>query len=121
MSTNAPAEKIEGTDEAWENRQLGADLESAVVSAVDPKSILDALGLKPISIRLEQDLIDDFKAIAHINGMPYQTLMREVLRRFAEGEKKRIAIECDNQKIARERAAEMEARAPRKQKVKKAA
>ena len=121
MSTNAIAEKIEGTDEAWETRQLGANLESAAVSTVDPQSILEALGLKPISIRLEQELIDDFKAIAHINGMPYQTLMREVLRRFAEGEKKRIAIECDNQKIAQERASEIVSKTQRKQKARKVA
>lgn len=121
MSTNITSDKIEGTDDAWETRQLGADMESAVVSAVDPKGILDALGLKPISIRLEQDLIDDFKAIAHINAMPYQTLMREVLRRFAEGEKKRIAIEYANQKTAQERTVETGVKASQRARARKVA
>ncbi|WP_146097300.1 hypothetical protein [Rhodoferax sp. TS-BS-61-7] len=52
----------------------------------------DALGLKLISIRLPGSLIEDFKNIATINGgMGYQTLMRQVLQRFAASELKMIA------------------------------
>lgn len=86
------AEKIEGTDEAWDSRLLGADEASVVVvdESIQP-SIDEAVGLKLISIRLEESLIDDFKAIAKLNkNMGYQTLMRQVLRRFAEGEKRMI-------------------------------
>ena len=43
MSTNAIAEKIEGTDEAWETRQLGANLEYTILSKIEPKSALDSL------------------------------------------------------------------------------
>lgn len=82
-------EKIYGSEEAWDTGALGLDENYA---AVDPdhdatEALVDkALGLKPISIRLETSLIDDFKMLAEIEGIGYQTLMRTVLRRFAEGE-----------------------------------
>ena len=82
---------IAGTEEAWESRQLGADdANAAVASDVDEDAIDEALGLRMISIRLESSLIDDFKAIAVLNGIGYQTLMRQALKRFADGEKKMI-------------------------------
>jgi len=82
-------EKIRSTDEAWDNGLLGRD--EAYV-AVDPdyattEALVDkSLGLKMISIRLEESLIDDFKMLGEIEGIGYQTLMRTVLRRFAEAE-----------------------------------
>lgn len=94
-------EKIESTSDAWENRLLGADEAFvSVVENVNQAAIDESLGLKMISIRLEQSLIEDFKAIATINNMGYQTLMRQALRRFAEGEKKLIAIDMNNRRIA---------------------
>lgn len=94
-------DKIESTNEAWEDRLLGADEAFvAVAENVDASAIDEALGLKMISIRLEQSLIDDFKAIATINNMGYQTLMRQALKRFAESEKKLIAIEMANRRAA---------------------
>lgn len=94
-------DKIESTNEAWENRLLGADEAFvAVAENVNESAIDEALGLKMISIRLEQSLIEDFKAIATINNMGYQTLMRQALKRFAESEKKLIAIDMDNRRRA---------------------
>lgn len=87
--------KIPGTEEAWESGRLGADEKhvsqlSAEELAREAELIDDSLGLQPISIRLEKSLIDDFKSIATINGLAYQTLMRQALKRFADCEKKRI-------------------------------
>jgi hypothetical protein len=85
-------QKIRGTPEAWDERLLGADEQYVAVADAD-SSIDDALGLKLISIRLPGSLIEDFKNIATINGggMGYQTLMRQVLKRFAASELKMIA------------------------------
>ncbi|MEO5574294.1 MAG: hypothetical protein ABIR48_07420 [Gammaproteobacteria bacterium] len=44
----------------------------------------------PISIRLEKSLIEEFKLIAKAHGLGYQPLMRQCLRRFADGEIKRL-------------------------------
>ena len=83
--------KIPGTDDAWEKRELGADANFvAVATDVDMDAIDAALELQPISIRLQKSLIDDFKMIAQLNGVGYQPLMRQVLTRFADSEKKRI-------------------------------
>lgn len=87
--------KILGSDDAWENGELG-NSEANTVPLSDAKqremdvAINDSLGLCPISIRLERSLIEDFKNIATINKLGYQTLMRQALKRFAECEKKRL-------------------------------
>lgn len=84
--------KIPDTEEAWENGQLGRDEAHVVVDTGDDLRDLDErLGLKAISIRLEKSLIDDFKKLAYLNnGMGYQTLMRQALKRFAECEMKQL-------------------------------
>lgn len=82
--------KIPDTDEAWETRQLGVDEAYVTVAEPNDAAIDAALELQPISIRLHKSLIEDFKIIAGMNGMGYQTLMRQVLNRFADCEKKKI-------------------------------
>jgi hypothetical protein len=42
---------------------------------------------------LQKSLIEDFKAIASLNGIGYQPLMRQILKRFVDCEKKRIIKE----------------------------
>ena len=44
--------------------------------------------MQMISIWLPKDLIDDLKNISKAQKMGYQALMREVLKRFVEAEKK---------------------------------
>jgi predicted DNA binding CopG/RHH family protein len=83
-------QRIEDTAEAWESRELGADEAFVEVVELDDKAVDDALELVPISIRLQRPLIEDFKMIARINGLGYQPLMRQVLSRFAEAEKRRL-------------------------------
>jgi predicted DNA binding CopG/RHH family protein len=88
------AKKILGTEEAWENGELGNNLESARVAPPElKKSVEDALAMQMISIRLPKSVIDDFKLIAEFEGIGYQPLMREALMRFAECEAKRIMRE----------------------------
>lgn len=83
--------KIPATDEAWEDGQLGRDAEFAVEADGDIEAAIDeALDLKLISIRLQKSLIDDFKYIASVNNIGYQTLMRQILQRFSDSEKKKI-------------------------------
>lgn len=93
--------KISDSDEAWDTGQLGRLAEHARPAAADMEKTIDAsLGLQLISIRLQKSLIEDFKAIASLNEIGYQPLMRQILRRFVDGEKRRIA---------RERAADRQA------------
>lgn len=86
--------KIVGTPEAWEDGSLGQEEEFVRVSKnVDDAALNEAVGLQPISIRLQKSLIEDFKMIAGINGIGYQPLIRQVLKRFADSEKRRILRE----------------------------
>jgi len=81
---------IEGTAEAWEDGALGLD--ERFMSGTDRVSsdlIDEAMELQMISIRLEKSLIADFKALAQLEGLGYQPLMRQALTRFAEGEMRR--------------------------------
>lgn len=85
-------DKFETSSEDWENRKYGDSLEHAeAVTFEEVNSTLEsALNLKPISIRLEKGLIEDLKLIANANGVGYQPLIRDVLNRFVECEKKQI-------------------------------
>lgn len=75
---------IEGTNEAWDNRTLGASLEHAQVAPAHLQAEVDAaLGLQAISIRLPKQLIDAYKLIAAHHGVGYQPLMRDILQRYA--------------------------------------
>jgi len=80
---------------------VGCD-ESTVkhVSLQTEKSIDDSLGLQPISIRLQKDLIDNLRGLAQLNGLGYQPLIRQILTRWVDSELKHIL----NQKIAAERS-----------------
>lgn len=100
-------EKINGTDEAWESGALGADEAHAKPVGTEKQKATEAaidaaLGLKMISIRLENSLIDDFKALGEIYNIGYQTLMRQALKRFAE---------CEMKKVVRDAAADARAKA----------
>jgi len=86
--------KIQGTDEAWEDGKLGRDEKYVAKSSLAKEAVDEALGLKSISLRLPISLINDFKLIANLNGLGYQTLMRQILKRFADAEIKQIVREC---------------------------
>ena len=96
------AKQIESTPEAWEEGRLGRDASHAKVSSADiEQQVDDGLGLQLISIRLQKELIEDYKKIAEFHGIGYQPLMRDALKRFAEAEYKRIAIEYTKLKLSR--------------------
>lgn len=75
--------KIATTDEAWDNRELGASAAHAAVASPEHLAALnDALGMQAISIRLPKEMIEAYKLIAAHHGVGYQPLMRDILQRF---------------------------------------
>jgi len=95
-------QKIASTPEAWEDGQLGRDEAHAQVAPKEMEQQIDeGLGLQMISIRLQKELIEDYKKIAEFHGVGYQPLMRDALKRFAEAEFKKIAIEYANLKASK--------------------
>ncbi|MBW8371492.1 MAG: hypothetical protein K0M66_11065 [Thiobacillus sp.] len=83
---------IASTDEAWDERILGADEAFVKVSEVDIDQEIDAAaGTQLISIRMQKTMIEDLKTISALNGgMGYQTLMKQILQRFIDGEKRQF-------------------------------
>lgn len=68
--------------ELWESRQLGASASHAkTASAEDDKALDDDLGLAPISLRLQKELVAKLKTLAKQEGLGYQTYIRQVLTR----------------------------------------
>ncbi|MEH6578596.1 MAG: hypothetical protein V7731_16160 [Amphritea sp.] len=88
------SKKIEGATEAWESGELGRSEEHAIASDIDMAALDEALELKAISIRMQKPLIEDLKMIAKIRGLGYQPLIKQVLRRFVEAEKKCLLIKA---------------------------
>ena len=81
-------------DDQWDNRELGTDEDSVKVvepDAARQRAVDESVGLQMISIRLPKALIDNFKFLGDVHGLKYQTLMRQILARFAESEMKRLA------------------------------
>jgi uncharacterized protein (DUF4415 family) len=64
------------------------------------KAVDDVLGLQPISIRLQKDLLENLKSLALLNGLGYQPLIRQILTRWVDCELKSML----NDKVARERS-----------------
>jgi uncharacterized protein (DUF4415 family) len=94
---NMEARKIESTPEAWEEGRLGRDAVHAKAAPEEVQALVDeSLGLQMVSIRLQKDLIEDYKKIADFRGVGYQPLMREALKRFVDAEFKKMALEYAN-------------------------
>jgi hypothetical protein len=98
--SNVPHGKIADTADAWEvDGQLGNEEQHTARATDDISAAVDAaLGLQPISIRLQRGLLDNLKALAQLNGIGYQPLIRQVLTRFVDCELKALL----NDKVARE-------------------
>jgi hypothetical protein len=94
----------ESADDWGPAGKLGNDPEH-VVHVQESKNVDEVLGLHPISIRLPKELVRDLKAIAQINGMGYQPLIRTVCQRFVDFEKRAI---LRDQAIRRMKEAERE-------------
>ena len=93
-------QKIDSTPETWESGVLGSDERFAKLATDVKEDLVDeALGLQMISIRLQKSLIEDLKTIAKMHGLGYQPLIRQILKRFAD---------CEKKQLLREMAAQME-------------
>lgn len=98
--------KIESTPEAWESGDLGLDDNYVAKANTDELSLNEALELQMISIRLQKSLIDDLKIFAQLEGLGYQPLIKRILIRWIEGEKRTIANKCIAEVIKEQKAEE---------------
>lgn len=83
---------IPGTVENWEGGVLGNSLDFAKKSSLTIDDVQDAIGLKLISIRMPEQMIEDLKLLAKSDGIgSYQTLIKQILARFIDCELKNRA------------------------------
>ena len=101
---NAKAKIVE-PDDAWDEREVGADEQFVEVAPDITKELDAALDLHPISIRLQKSLVDNLKALAHLHGLGYQPLIRQVLTRWVDSEVKQMIATKVNVKTAEAKAA----------------
>ncbi|WGE42797.1 hypothetical protein NYR77_03600 [Actinobacillus equuli subsp. haemolyticus] len=88
--------------EKWENRELGQDEKFVQRSThTTPEMLDELLALQPISIRLSKGLIQDLKDIAQLHGLGYQPLIKQILTRFVESEKRMLANEKIQEDLAK--------------------
>ncbi len=91
--------------DAWESGVLGRDEKFVKkATAAQTEALQNALGLQMISIRLQNQLIDDLKFIATAHGIGYQPLIRDVLSRFVGSEKQQIISDAIKRKKQEESA-----------------
>lgn len=94
-------ETIPASDEAWDGRLLGADENFVKAVGADiAEKIDEAVGSQLISIRMQKSTIEDLKLIASLNRIGYQTLMKQVMQRFVECEKKQILRDLISEKLS---------------------
>lgn len=74
--------------ELWETDKLGCSKKTAKVSSFTVADLQKSIQLQAISLRIPKDLLEDLKIIAKYHGIGYQPLMKQILKRFVDGEKK---------------------------------
>ncbi len=99
------ADRFDADNELWENKQLGASAKHAKpISREEDKNLDDSMGLQLLTIRLQKELIEQFKELAKIEGIGYQPLMRQVLTRYArENEQRLRAVGAKREKNQRQK------------------
>ncbi|MGY5797065.1 hypothetical protein [Rheinheimera faecalis] len=81
----------ESLDEKWDVGTYGASAESVEIAEVSPEleaQFDKASAMTLISIRLQDDLINELKEIASIYKIGYQPMIRQLLHRFVVAERK---------------------------------
>lgn len=94
-------ERLTADHERWDNRELGASEEHMrVLSEEEERDIDDGLGLQHISLRLNKSLIEQLKALAKLEGIGYQPLIRQVLTRYSKENEHKLDILLSASEVA---------------------
>ena len=83
--------KLNEQSDAWDREEMEGKGNPGPVKFAPPEleaEIDDALGLQPITLRLQRDLVTKLKQIAKENGLGYQPFVRQVLTKFVADHKR---------------------------------
>ncbi len=91
VKVSKKAERFDAGNELWESKKLGASAQHAKPnSKQEDKNLDDSMGLQLLTIRVQKELIEQFKNLAKLEGIGYQPLMRQVLTRYARENEQRL-------------------------------
>jgi predicted DNA binding CopG/RHH family protein len=80
---NIDVKQFDADTELWESRKLGASAKHAKRSSKEhDKALDDAFGLRLCTFRIQKGLIEQLKRLAKLEGMGYQTFMRQILTHY---------------------------------------
>ncbi len=66
--------------EQWESGDMGKNAQFVRKATREEETAIDnALGLAPISIRLQKQIVEELKALAALQGLGYQPYIRQLL------------------------------------------
>ncbi len=86
--TKEEEERLNRESDAWDKGEIGDD---PAFAARAPKELEDeidaAMGLQPITLRLQKALIAELKGLAKENGLGYQPFVRMVLTQYVKEHK----------------------------------
>lgn len=94
-------DEIYANTDKWESGELGNSEEHVKVSDFTVEDLQKSIELQAISLRINKDLLEDLKGLAQMHGIGYQPLMKQILRRFVDSEKRRLANEYISELNAR--------------------
>jgi uncharacterized protein (DUF4415 family) len=91
--SKSEVEQFDADAELWESGKLGASAEHARPASPEQEQALDdALGLQLISIRIQKPLIEKLRGLAKLEGMGYQTFMRQILTHYARENEHKLEL-----------------------------
>jgi predicted DNA binding CopG/RHH family protein len=78
------------SEQDWEQGEIGQSEAFVKKTSLEKeKAIEEGLDLQMISIRLQKDLIDELKHLAHKAGIGYQPYIRQLLTQHVVSKRKR--------------------------------
>lgn len=109
--SNIDVKQFDADTELWEKRKLGASAKHAKRSSkAHDKALDDALGLQLCTFRIQKSLIEQLRGLAKLEGMGYQTFMRQILTHYVgKNEHKLHQLLTSSQAIERAEQALMQA------------
>lgn len=79
------------TSELWDTGDLGEDERYVTVtrpSKEDEAVLNESLGIEEVSIRMNKDLVEDFKRLAETERVTYKGLMKRILKDYIKSRSK---------------------------------
>jgi predicted DNA binding CopG/RHH family protein len=84
---------VDEESDAWDRGEIGSSAEHLKAAPKELEAeIEEAMGLQPITLRLQKPLIAELKKIARENGLGYQPFVRQLLTQYVRDHRKTATV-----------------------------